>query len=171
MLHTLKGLQAFDTTAAFTGNPKSLARFALSILMLNLLPFLYFSVILLYLLHYLRIDIFSILLVFALSISIFGFDKVFHAILIKSRKKLYTEFELESVINYNEGMSRKFASHYLQSLIPGLLYILVPLGLLLGAFDVLSGVILVSCSIIGSFIVWYRWRHPSIRQTAQGASE
>jgi hypothetical protein len=171
MLHTLKGLRAFDTTAAFTGNAKPLARFALSILFLNLLPFLHFSIILLYLLHYLHTDIFSILLVFAMSISIFGYDKVFHAMLIRGSKRLYTESELESVVNFSDSMRRKFASHYLQSLIPGLLYVLVPLGLLLLAFDAVWGLIIISCSIIGSFIVWYRWRFPRVQELDQRSSE
>ena len=164
MLHTLKGIHAFDTAAAFTGNPKSLMRFALSILFLNLLPFLHFSIILLYLLHYLEVSIFSILLVFALSISIFGFDKIFHAMLIGSSKRLYTESEFESVINFSDSMRKKFASHYLQFLMPGLLYVLVPLGLLLFEFDKVSGLVIISCSILGASVVWHRWRSTSMHK-------
>lgn len=164
MLHTLKGLHAFDTSAAYTGNPKSLMRFVLSIVFLNLLPFLHFSIILLYLLHYLEVNILSILLVFALSISIFGFDKIFHAILIRGNKRLYTKSEYESVINFSDSMRKKFASHYLQFLIPGLLYVLVPLGLLLLEFDKVSGLIIISCSILGALVVWHRWRTASVRK-------
>jgi hypothetical protein len=164
MLHTLKGLHAFDTSAAFTANPKSLMRFALSVLFLNLLPFLHFSIILLYLLRYLQVDIFSILLVFALSISIFGFDKIFHAILIRGSNRLYTSSEFESVISFSDSMRRKFASHYLQFLIPGLLYVLVPLGMLLFEFDKLSGLLVISGSILGTVVVWHRWRSASMRK-------
>jgi len=167
MLHTLKGLHAFDTAAAYTGNPKSLIRFVLSIVFLNLLPFLHFSIILLYLLHYLEVNILSILMVFSLSISIFGFDKIFHAILIRGSNQLYTKSEFDSVINFSDSMRRKFASHYLQFLIPGLLYVLVPLGLLLLEFDKVSGLIVISSSIIGALLVWHQWRTASARKLTE----
>ena len=160
MLHTIRGIRAFDTSAAFTADPRSLRRFVLSILFLNLLPFLHFSIILLYLLHYLALNIFSILVVFALSISVFGFDKVFHTMLIRFNGMLYTSSEYQSVIN-SESAARKFSSHYLQYLIPGLLYILVPLGLLLLQFDLASGIVTIVGIVAGSFVAWHRWHSDS----------
>jgi len=170
MLHTLKGLHAFDTSAAFAANKKSLLRFALSVAFLNLLPFLHFSVILLYLLHYLQLNIFSILTIFALSISIFGFDKVFHAILVRFSGRLYTAAEFESVMKFSNDMKRKFASHYLQFLVPGLLYILIPLGLLLLEFEKVSGIATIIGSAAGAVIVWHRWRAMSLRKQDEAAS-
>ncbi len=170
MLHTLKGLHAFDTSAAFAANRKSLLRFALSVVFLNLLPFLHFSIILLYLLQYLELDIFSVLTIFALSISIFGFDKVFHAILIRFSGKLYTAQEFESVTKFGENMKRKFASHYLQFLIPGLLYILIPLGLLLLEFEKVSGLATILGSAACAVIVWHRWRSLSVSKLDETTS-
>ena len=163
MLHTLRGLAAFDTSAAYKGNPKSLMRFVLSIIFLNLLPFLHFSIILLYLLHNLEVNILTILIIFSLSISIFGFDKIFHALLIRGRNKLYTKSELESVTSYSDNMRKKFSSHYLQFLVPGLLYVLIPLALLLLEFDKLLGLILISCSVGGALLVWHRGRTGSAK--------
>lgn len=168
MLHTIRGIRAFDTSAALTANPRSVMRFVLSILFLNLFPFLHFSIILLYLLHYLELNIISILTVFALSISIFGFDKVFHAMLIRGSGRLYTEPELESVKHFSDSARRKFASHYLQYLIPGLLYILVPLGLLLLQFDRASGIATIAGAIVGSLVIWLRWRSRSMRNMGKG---
>jgi len=161
MLHTIRGIRAFDTSAAFTADPRSLRRFVLSVLFLNLFPFLHFSIILLYLLHYLALNIFSILVVFALSISIFGFDKIFHTTLIRFNGMLYTSSEYQSVIKHSESAARKFSSHYLQYLIPGLLYILVPLGLLLLQFDLASGIVTIVGTVAGSFVAWHRWRSKS----------
>jgi hypothetical protein len=134
-----------------------LTRFALSVIFLNLLPFLHFSIILLYLLHYLEVNIFSVLIVFALSISIFGFDKVFHAILIRNSRRLYTKSEFESVMRFSDSKRKKFSLHYLQLLIPGLLYIQIPLGLLLLEFDKVFGLAIIFGSIAGALAVWYLW--------------
>jgi hypothetical protein len=166
MLHTLKGIRAFDTSAAFTGNKQPLIRFAMSVVFLNLLPFLQFSIIILYALQNLDLNIFSILIVFGLSIGIFGFDKVFHAILIKERKRLYEDAELETVVGYSSALARRFSSHYLQYLIPGVLYISVPLGALLLLFDASIGVALLVTSIAMSLVVWTHWRKSLTLQTS-----
>ena len=170
MLHTLKGIHAFDTSAAFTANRKALFRFAMSVIFLNLFPFLHFSIILLYLLNYLVVDIFSILLVFSLSISIFGFDKVFHAMLIRGRTRFYTESEFESVLKFSDSTRRKFESNFLQFLVPGLLYILVPLGLLMLEFELVSGLAIIFGSITGSIIVWYWWRCEPVKRLDEQSS-
>jgi hypothetical protein len=164
MLHTLKGIRAFDTSAAFTGKPAPLARFAMSIAFLNLLPFLEFSIIILYALENLQLNILSILLVFGLSIGIFGFDKIFHALLIGAKTRLYNGGELESVCGLNDALARKFSSHYLQFLVPGLLYIFVPIGLLLLlTFDIFTGIMIIISTILSSVLLWIQWRrHLSI---------
>ncbi len=158
MLHTLKGIRAFDTSSAFTGNAKPLRRFVLSIVFLNFLPFIHFSMILLYLLQNLELSIYSILVVFGLSIGIFGFDKIFHAILSRYRNSLYTTSELESILRNYDNAGRKFSFHYLQNLVPGLLYIFVPLGFLIYGFNWIIGVVIIVASIVAGFVTWYRWK-------------
>lgn len=159
MLHTIKGIRAFDTSAAFTGNTKSLARFGMSIFLLNLLPFIQFSVILLYSLQYLEVNILSILIIFALSISIFGFDKIFQSMLVRSRHRLYSEAELKAILVSSEHIKRKFDSHYFQLLVPGLLYIFIPLGFLVLEFDLVAGLIIIFFTSAASLSGWYHWRN------------
>ena len=166
MLHALKGMHAFDTSAVFTGDAKPVARFAISVFFLNLLPFLYFSIVLLYFLQDLQVNIFTILVVFALSLSIFGFNKIFYSILVSGKSRLYTPSELESVTRFSGSIERKFSSHYLQFLIPGILYILVPIGMLALALDIPTGAAIIAASIGGSIAAWYRWRRSALTAKA-----
>ncbi|HLG37206.1 MAG TPA: hypothetical protein VI338_03665 [Nitrososphaera sp.] len=160
MLHTIRGIRAFDTSSAFTGGAKPLRRFILSIIVLNFLPFIYFSVILLYLLQFLEVSILSILVVFGLSIGIFGFDKIFHAFLVRYKSSFYTSGEMESILGNGNGqnIARKFSCHYLQYLIPGVLYIVVPLGFLLVEFDAIMGISTIVGSALAGFAIWHYWR-------------
>jgi hypothetical protein len=93
-----------------------------------------------------------------LSISIFGFDKIFHAILVRHVTALYTEAEVAS-ISANENIKKKFSYHYFQFLVPGALYVAIPIALLATIFNAGIGLSAIVISAVGTVAAWYRWRN------------
>lgn len=146
MLTLCRGLHAFDTSAAFAGDRRALARVLLSISLLNAVPFFYFALTFINLIIPLSVEIFSIFVVLALSLSVFGFYKILYSVLVAMKERLYyaqNETNLKGYYPYDADRKivTEFDRHYMQHLVPGILYVFVPLCLTLVYYNVALGIV------------------------------
>lgn len=130
MLSFAGGIRAFDTTPVYKGNIRPIARFTISVLILNLAPFGYFALILVYGLPVLgNFDFPKVIVTLALAIGVFGFSRIYYAVVTAGQRILYAKGELEQIKILKRDNVIGYHYHHTQYLFPGLMYILVPLGI------------------------------------------
>jgi hypothetical protein len=118
--------QPFDTPSVWSRNSLATKRFIVSLLILNLLPILWF----LFLYKIIPNDdtLSSITAAAVASLSVFAFHRILHAF-IASENFYHYFYTLEQVIEVRDRgkftQPQTFKAHF----IPGLLYIVVPSGL------------------------------------------
>lgn len=130
MLSFSGGIRAFDTTPVFKGNKKNIARFTISILILNVIPFAYFSVILVYGLRLLGdVDFPKVIVTMGLALGVFGFSRIYYAIVTAGKNILYEKGELNQIKELKRDNIIGYQYHHTQYLFPGLMYLLIPIGI------------------------------------------
>lgn len=92
IVSTLSGvLLPFETPAMYKWNGKAWLRFFTSILMLNIIPILYFSLVynILNCVKEFQVNFYSIFFVFSLSIVYFGFYRIYYGLMLIQKNKKY----------------------------------------------------------------------------------
>jgi hypothetical protein len=119
--------QSFDTPSMYIGNRRAWRRFAVSLIILNVLPILWFILL------YTKVipgksGLASIVAAAVASLSVFGFHRILHAFIASEQVYhwFYTEEEVVGVRDRGRfTQPQTFCSHF----IPGTLYVIVFAGL------------------------------------------
>ena len=169
LLHFSGGVRAFDTTALLKRNRKNIFRLTISIILLNVLPFGYFSIILLWALPSISefnditwLNVVRVSVTLALALAVIGFYRIYYSVTVAYQKKLYTSAELKQIIDTKKDSSWEFRYHHTQFLIPGLLYIAIPIGMffiLLGSlYGIVSSWIIIGGIFTSGFVIRRKFR-------------
>ncbi len=118
--------QPFDTPSAWSGDSRAIKRLIVSLVILNLLPILWF----LFLYKIIPNDdsLSSIMASAVASLSVFAFHRILHAFIASENlyRHFYTPEQVDEVREKGKfTQPQTFNAHF----IPGLLYIVVPSGL------------------------------------------
>ncbi len=156
MLSLCRGLHAFDSSSAFKGERKAFARILVSISLINVIPFSYFAITFIYFVMPLPLNIFSVFVVLGLSLSVFGFYKILYGVLVGFKRRLYNELNEDNVKGYypydsDRKIMTEFDRHPMHHLVPGALYIFIPLGLLAFYYSLMAAIVLLAI-LFGSVI-------------------
>ena len=130
MLHFSGGIQAFDTTPVFKLNVRNIARYTISIFILNIAPFAYFALMLVYGLRLMGdFDIYKVIVTLGLAVGVIGFYRIYYAIVTAGKNILYSKGELDQIKKLKHDNFVGYEYHHTQYLFPGLMYIAIPIGI------------------------------------------
>ena len=118
--------QPFDTPSAWSRDSRAVKRLLVSLLILNVLPILWFLLLYNIIPNYDRVT--SIMAAAVASLSVFAFHRILHAFI--ASEKMYQHFyTLEQVNEVRDRgkftQPQTFSAHF----IPGLLYVIIPSGI------------------------------------------
>jgi len=115
--------QPFDTASMWKNDQMAIRRFIVSIIILNILPILWFVII--YIIIPNDSNILTIIVAAISSLSAFGFHRILHAFVASDSEysKYYTDKQIEEVRGRGEfTQDQSFPAHF----VPGMLYIIIP---------------------------------------------
>ena len=154
------GIRAFDTATAFNAHLEAIARFALAVIFINIIPFAYFTILLFYGIPKMNYDTWSIMVVFALSLSVFGFSRIYYGIILGGKNHFYYKDEVDRMLKEKSQDKLDFSRHFSQQLFPGLLYVLIPLGFYFILIGMLFyGILLIILPCIATAIAYQAFKH------------
>lgn len=130
MLNSSNSIKPFNAELAFRGNKEAFYRFLISVSLLNFLPILHLAFFLISLKELQEISIQNVFVVFLLAFSVFGYAKIYYSVITNKNKegkyRFYSRIEFEKIVEKNPEQKIGFNRHFLRHLVPGCLYVIIP---------------------------------------------